>query len=340
MAREISEGRKVFEQNLQILKENLTWLGETSPEEVIEKHSQTFRLATKMFPEETREKVRIVYAFVRVADDLIDLPAEEQLTSLPVYNAYKEVFQYALQNNQETGIPVIDAFIDVSTEYDFPLEWADSFFNSMEMDIAPGPEITTLDDLLEYDYGSASVIGLMCAKIFGIEDDTTLGYADWLGKAFQHINFARDAHADVVELDRNYFPQNDYIAVGVPVEQVSGINISDLNNDQLEIFMEIQLKRFEEWLNIGAQGFPELIRTSPGIGTAVMTASILYEKAANRIRSNPGLIMEGKVSPTKLEKLTSLIQSIYFVIVFLLSSNGLEFYFEDGIMKVRRVEES
>ena len=74
----------------------------------------------------------------------------------------------------------------------------------------------TPEELSEYIYGSAEVVGLMCLKVFLRDNTVTDDERDRLehgarrlGAAFQKINFLRDLSADWEALGRNYFPTVD-----------------------------------------------------------------------------------------------------------------------------------
>jgi phytoene/squalene synthetase len=72
-------------------------------------------------------------------------------------------------------------------------------------------EYTRHEELQEYIYGSADVVGLMCLRVFcnGNEEqyNELKNPAMKLGSAFQKVNFLRDLKADMEELDRLYFPE-------------------------------------------------------------------------------------------------------------------------------------
>jgi phytoene/squalene synthetase len=80
----------------------------------------------------------------------------------------------------------------------------------MELDLQK-TDYTTTEELNEYIYGSAEVVGLMCLCVFCNGDITQYEQlkpaAKKLGAAFQKINFLRDLQADKIDLNRNYFPQ-------------------------------------------------------------------------------------------------------------------------------------
>ena len=50
----------------------------------------------------------------------------------------------------------------------------------------------TLDDVLEYSYHVAGIVGVMMARVMGVRDDHVLDRACDLGLAFQLTNIARD----------------------------------------------------------------------------------------------------------------------------------------------------
>ena len=70
------------------------------------------------------------------------------------------------------------------------------------------------NEISDYIYGSAEVVGLMCLKVFYSDDADgyeSLKYpARKLGEAFQKVNFLRDIRADYQQLGRTYFPGVDF----------------------------------------------------------------------------------------------------------------------------------
>ncbi len=66
----------------------------------------------------------------------------------------------------------------------------------------------TFDQLREYCYRVASVIGLICIEIFGYTNPQTRDYATNLGLALQLTNIMRDVYVDWQQ-DRIYLPMED-----------------------------------------------------------------------------------------------------------------------------------
>ena len=80
-------------------------------------------------------------------------------------------------------------------------------------------EYQTYDDLMEYVYGSAAVIGLQMVPILGASDLKAYEAAQKLGIAFQLANFIRDVSEDL-DRGRIYLPLDDLKAAGVSKEML------------------------------------------------------------------------------------------------------------------------
>jgi len=66
----------------------------------------------------------------------------------------------------------------------------------------------TFSDLRQYCYRVASVVGLVCIRIFGYRDPAAEALAENLGLAFQLTNIIRDIREDA-DMGRIYLPAED-----------------------------------------------------------------------------------------------------------------------------------
>ena len=118
-----------------------------------------------------------VYAFMRRCDDISDdgkLPAYERRQKL---EAWLDAFHHA-QSGHPTDDPVLLALTDTQRRYKIPVELLDQLAYGTGMDIpddARGAEslrvlYQTFGDLRVYCYRVASVVGLVCIRIFGYRD--------------------------------------------------------------------------------------------------------------------------------------------------------------------------
>jgi phytoene synthase len=97
--------------------------------------------------------------------------------------------------------------------WDIPLEYFTAFLHSMTMDLTV-TEYRTFDDLYEYVYGSAAVIGLQMVPILEPEAAEAFDRARDLGIAFQLANFIRDVNEDL-DRGRVYLPLDELAEFGV-----------------------------------------------------------------------------------------------------------------------------
>ena len=100
--------------------------------------------------------------------------------------------------------PVIAAVVDTVVRWDIPKAHFESFLHSMRMDLTV-TEYPTYDDLYEYVYGSAAVIGLQMVPILEPATSDAAACAVDLGVAFQLSNFIRDVNEDL-DRGRIYLP--------------------------------------------------------------------------------------------------------------------------------------
>lgn len=267
---------------------------------IFQKGSTTYYWSSAFFPRTVRQDVFKLYSFVRVVDDLVDTVPQDIKTFQLVGQCWRE--RKTLNTNT---IPdqVLSNILELSERYEFPAEWIDAFMQSMHWD-AVGRTYTTLDDSLQYVYGSAEVIGLMMAKILHLPDEATVG-ARFQGRAMQWINFCRDAQEDV-NLGRCYFPQEELQAFGLPDLQAE---TAVHHRHQFIQFMRHQLDRYTAWQKEADKAYKYIPRR---LRVPVRTASSMYNWTAEQIRIDPFVVYTVKVKPTKGHIIrTALKQELY-----------------------------
>jgi phytoene/squalene synthetase len=184
---------------------------------VISAYSTSFGLASRLCSGTVRMHIADVYALVRVADELVDGPAEEAGLDAGERRAMLDALEVETERAMRTGYSsnlVVHAFARTARTTGVGAELTRPFFASMRRDLDP----VELDEpaFREYVYGSAEVVGLMCLRAFLIglpaDDDRDARWergARHLGAAFQKVNFLRDLAEDYAERGRSYFPGID-----------------------------------------------------------------------------------------------------------------------------------
>jgi len=182
-------------------------------------HGKTYYLATLLLPQAKRKYVHALYGFARYADEIVDdlastLTVQEKADALGVWG--KKILQdlKSGQSNDAIG----RAFIDTVNTFVIPHEHFEAFLHSMTMDLTV-QEYQTYEDLLEYVYGSAAVIGLEMVPVLGVLQDGAYECAKKLGIAFQLANFIRDVGEDL-DRGRIYLPITELAEHGVTREML------------------------------------------------------------------------------------------------------------------------
>ncbi len=185
--------------------------------------AKNFYYAFVALPPRRRDAICAVYAFMRQADDLVDeesLPCEERRRRLDAWlAAWREVCRTG-----ESADPVFCAVHDAMKQFDIPPALLEELVCGVAMDLQEAtpenPETyATFADLHGYCYRVASVVGLVCIRIFGYCDPRADKLAEDTGIAFQLTNILRDVAEDA-ERNRVYLPLEDLAAHGIPVDSL------------------------------------------------------------------------------------------------------------------------
>jgi phytoene synthase len=183
-------------------------------------HGKTYYLATLLLPAAKRPFVHALYGFARYADEIVD-DLESTLTLDEKAEALKSWGEGVLKDLQagKSKDAIGMALADTVRRFNIPIEYFESFMHSMTMDLTVG-EYQTFDDLMEYVYGSASVIGLQMVPILGALSPDAYPLAEKLGTAFQLANFIRDVGEDL-DRGRIYLPIKELESHGVTWEMLN-----------------------------------------------------------------------------------------------------------------------
>jgi phytoene synthase len=235
---------------------------------------KTFHLATRLLPERVRHPTYVLYAFFRVADEIVDTadpaPPDEQRAELERLRAE------ALGERKATD-PVLEAFCEIREEAGIDDDDVRVFVDAMLADIEKS-RYETYEELEAYMDGSASAVGRMMTAVMGCDDpERALPHATALGEAFQLSNFLRDVREDVVERDRVYLPLETLRRHGVTEEEVKNFEFSD----DFRAAMRDELARTEALYREGVAGIKYLPEDCQ---FAVLLAAVLYADHHRAIR--------------------------------------------------------
>jgi len=179
---------------------------------------RSYYRATALLPAERRSAVHALYAFTRLADDIVDDGSPPALAAERLV-AWRAALHEALRGGAAAE-PVLLAVADTVRAYDLRLSELDQFLASMAMDLTV-TRYATYPDLLGYMEGSSAVIGTLMLPILGLVPGADVAVAReaarQLGYGFQLTNFIRDVAEDL-ERGRVYLPVEDLVRFGVTPE--------------------------------------------------------------------------------------------------------------------------
>jgi phytoene synthase len=109
--------------------------------------------------------------------------------------------------------------------YRIPHEYFFDMIEGVSSDLQPRV-ISTFDELYQYCYQVASVVGLAIIHIFGFQSSDALELAEECGVAFQLTNILRDIREDAGR-GRIYLPSEDLVRFNVAPEELSSSEITE-----------------------------------------------------------------------------------------------------------------
>jgi phytoene synthase len=231
-------------------------------------HGKTYFLATLLLPKAKRPFVHALYGFARYADEIVDdlaseLSIEEKAEALSTWG--DGVLSDLKKGTSDDHVG--RALIDTVKRFDIPHEHFEAFLHSMTMDLTV-QEYETYEDLLEYVYGSAAVIGLEMVPILGPLHNDAFEAAKKLGIAFQLANFIRDVDEDL-DRGRVYLPIKELAQFGVTREMLE----ERVLTPEIIEALKFQIARVRQLQNEATPGIAMLEPTSR---PCIEAASTLY----------------------------------------------------------------
>ena len=235
-------------------------------------HGKTYYLATLLLPPAKRPHVHALYGFARYADEIVDDLASNLTLDEKAFVLKKWSNQVLSDiKSGSSNDPIAAAVVDTTSRFKIPIAHFEAFLHSMNMDLTVR-QYQTYEDLHEYVYGSAAVIGLQMVSVLGtISPDAVTSAneaAEKLGIAFQLANFIRDVGEDL-DRGRVYLPMAELEAHGVNHQMLE----ARVTTPQIKSALKEQIQRVRRLQNESTAGIKLL---TPGARECIQAASQLY----------------------------------------------------------------
>jgi phytoene synthase len=272
---------------------------------ITRREAKNFYYAFLVLPKPKRQALCAVYAFMRRCDDIADDATLLLRVRRERLDAWLNDFHRAL-GGQPTDDPVLLALTDTQRRYRIPSELLDQLAYGTAMDVqedASGVghltvQYKTFDELNVYCYRVASVVGLVCIRVFGYRDSGAEPLAEQLGLAFQLTNIIRDVKEDAA-MGRVYIPQEDLLNHGISAEEFR----SATDASRFRMLLAMEADRAREFYTSADELIPLIDEESQ---PALWVLSTIYRRLLDKIALRQYDVFNGRISLTTREKLTIL----------------------------------
>ncbi|MBS1822419.1 MAG: phytoene/squalene synthase family protein [Acidobacteria bacterium] len=196
--------------------------------EIAKREAKNFYYAFRVLPRHKSDAMCAIYAFMRRADDIADDESVSVGQRRATMKHWVESWR-AARAGGPTDDAVFLALNDTQRRFEIPDKLLEELVQGTTMDLEPQPldansvqTFATFDDLYRYCYLVASVVGLVCIRVFGYSDPSAEKLAEETGIAFQLTNILRDVKEDA-ERGRVYLPLDMMAQFQVSEERIRAL---------------------------------------------------------------------------------------------------------------------
>jgi len=265
---------------------------------VARKQAKNFYYSFLLLSAPQRRAMCAIYAFMRYCDDLSD---DEGIADRADAIAR---WRNDLKSALEGSVPdhaVWPAFVDTVQRYDIPHEYFFDMIDGVTSDLNPR-RILTFEELYDYCYHVASVVGLTIVHIFGFASPSdkaaALKLAEKCGVAFQLTNILRDVREDS-EKGRVYLPAEDFRRFGVSPQTFEP-------HDEFLAMMEFEARRARDFYY---QSAPLIAMIDARCRPSLRALIGIYSRLLDRIIASDYDVVRRRIRVPAWEKILLLIKA-------------------------------
>jgi 15-cis-phytoene synthase len=270
---------------------------------IARREAKNFYYSFVALPRPRRNAICAIYAFMRKADDLADDESRSREQRRLDLDQWLSAWHRAL-SGEATSDPVFVAVRDAVERFTIPTKLLDELVSGTTMDLehaaSDAPDsYATFDDLYRYCYLVASVVGLVCIRIFGYSDPRAEKLAEETGIAFQLTNILRDVAEDAGR-NRVYLPIEDLAQFNISIDEFLGRKPGTPPNiDEFMLLNEID-NRAEHYYHSARQLMPLI---DPESRPALWVLVRIYHALLRRIRRANYDVFSRRISVPTFQKL-------------------------------------
>jgi 15-cis-phytoene synthase len=252
---------------------------------VAKSRAKNFYYSFVLLAKDQKNAMCAVYAFMRYCDDLSD----EAGATAAAIEQWRDALTEALAGRPNSHA-MWPAFLDSVQRYKIPHRYFYEMIDGVLSDITPR-KMATFEELYQYCYKVASVVGLTTIHIFGFDSPKALELAEKCGIAFQLTNILRDVREDS-ELGRQYLPTEDLSRFHVDLAKPAA-------TPDFVRLMEFEANRARKYYEESA---PLLQMVHAKSRSSLWALITIYSSLLEHIRKSNYDVLSRRISLSSLEK--------------------------------------
>ncbi len=287
--------------------------------------ARNFYYGLKLTPEPKRSALYVIYAFMRACDDLADEPRgatgnadEPGTTGLARLEQFNRQLQSVVQGGADppdipvgsdiasTGL-IWPAFNQVMRTYPINIAYLQAMLEGQRCDLQQRL-YRTFDDLRDYCYKVASVVGLVCISVWGYGGgEQTRQLARDRGIALQLTNILRDLVEDA-RRDRLYLPVDELQQFGIDPPAFTRQLASGQASGSFDQLMGYQIDRARRFYESSRDLERWIDAPCRPTSWAIMR---IYRGLLEKIAKNPRRVLTSRVRLSSPQKLGIAMRAMY-----------------------------
>lgn len=203
-----------------------------------------FSYSFSLLPKDERAAINSIYAFCSYIDDIVDGTSTNEASIQRKKDRlawWEDVVENIYEGNTQPAL--LMPFVAAIQRFKIPKQYFLTIIDGCRKDLNQF-RYRTFDELKEYCYGVASVVGLISIEIFGHKYEETKKYAINLGYALQLTNILRDIESDY-ERGYIYIPLEDFQRFSYTEEDLK----NKVYNEKFVELMRFQAQRVREYFH-------------------------------------------------------------------------------------------
>jgi phytoene synthase len=291
---------------------------------IAKREAKNFYYSFRVLPQHKSDAMCAVYAFMRKADDLADdesLSLEDRREAMAAWTAV-----WRASRTSPTTDSIFLALKDTQHRFNISDDLLEQLVTGTTLDLQPQPEgVHTLEiasptgsprtiqlydsvaSLNHYCYLVASVVGLVCIRIFGYTDPHADQLAIDTGIAFQLTNILRDIKEDA-DRGRIYLPADLLREHAVTPERILALAVGATPHPH-ELALLHALELHAQTLYRSSQQLIPMLDADARPSMRVLVR--IYHRLLDLIAAKPAAVFTTRVSVPTSRKLTILAIGIF-----------------------------